>query len=166
MWLAFQSLNRNSQRTLRAQCLRFISPKDNLYWIEAASFFACSILRVLPFWVWTFCCCWYIDFPSNFPSWSVMWLTTIYRYTIYTPIMLTIAHTDRGRPTLKHDQRFRHGLVRNLQQKLFYLFYSAPSLHLWKSVARVNASAGVLALNIIGYKVVRYCVRRRKMHSY
>ena len=29
--------------------------------------------------------------------------------------MLTIAHADRGRPTLKDDERFRNGLVRDLK---------------------------------------------------
>ena len=79
---------------------------------------ACSILRVLPFGVWTFCCCWHIGFPSDFPSWSVMWLTIVYWFIIYTLIMLTTAHADRGRPTLKDDERFRQVLVRDLQDKL------------------------------------------------
>ena len=30
---------------------------------------------------------------------------------LYTLTMLTIAHADRGRPTLKDDERFRNGLV-------------------------------------------------------
>ena len=30
--------------------------------------------------------------------------------------MLTIAHADRGRPTLKDDERFRNGLVRDLNE--------------------------------------------------
>ena len=42
----------------------------------------------------------------------VMWLTTVYRFIVYTLIILTTAHHDRGRPTLKDDERFRHGLVR------------------------------------------------------
>ena len=32
--------------------------------------------------------------------------------------MLTTAHADRGRPTLKDDERFRQVLVRDLQDKL------------------------------------------------
>ena len=31
--------------------------------------------------------------------------------------MLTIAHADRGRPTLKDDERFRKGLVRDLDNR-------------------------------------------------
>ena len=59
----------------------------------------------------------------------VMWLTTVYRFIIYTLIMLTTAHVDRGRPTLKDDERFRHGLIHNLQEKLFItvLLCTAPT---------------------------------------
>ena len=32
--------------------------------------------------------------------------------------MLTIAHADRGRPTLKDDQRFQNGLVPNLKIRI------------------------------------------------
>ena len=39
-----QNLNRNSQRTLRAQYLRFISPKDNLYWIGCYNYKLFQIL--------------------------------------------------------------------------------------------------------------------------
>ena len=35
-----------------------------------------------------------------------MWLASI--LVIYTLTMLTISHADRGRPTLKDDERFRN----------------------------------------------------------
>ena len=44
--------------------------------------------------------------------WSVMSLASI--VVLYTLTMLTIAHADRCRPTLKDDERFRNGLVRDL----------------------------------------------------
>ena len=48
----------------------------------------------------------------------VMWLgkTLIGILVINTLIMLTIAHADRGKPTLKDDERpFRYGLFRDLK---------------------------------------------------
>ena len=36
---------------------------------------------------------------------------------INTLTMLTIAHADRGRPTLKDDERFRNELVRDLDNR-------------------------------------------------
>ena len=42
-----------------------------------------------------------------------MWLASI--LVINTLTMLTIAYADRGRPTLKDDERFRNGLVRDLK---------------------------------------------------
>ena len=43
--------------------------------------------------------------------------------------MLTTAHVDRGGPTLKDDERYRHVLVRDLQEKLFItvLLCTAPT---------------------------------------
>ena len=45
-----------------------------------------------------------------------MWLTTV--LILNTLTMLTTAHADRGRPTLKDDEHFRNGLVRDLKEKL------------------------------------------------
>ena len=48
----------------------------------------------------------------------VMWLekTLIGILVINTLTMLTIARADRGKPTLKHDERtFRYGLFRDLK---------------------------------------------------
>ena len=48
----------------------------------------------------------------------VMWLgkTLIGILVINTLTMLTIAHADRGKPTLKDDERpFRYGLFRDLK---------------------------------------------------
>ena len=45
-----------------------------------------------------------------------MWLTTVLIVNMLT--MLKIAHVDRGRPTLKDDELFRNGLVRDLKEKL------------------------------------------------
>ena len=42
-----------------------------------------------------------------------MWLASI--LVINTLTMLTIAFADRGRPTLKDDERFGNGLVRDLK---------------------------------------------------
>ena len=113
-----QSINQTTNQTT-------IALRSNWH-CEAASLFGYSILRVLPFGVGSFCCCWYLVFPSDFPSWSVMWLTTVYRFIIYTFIMLTTAHADRGRPTLKDDKRFQHGLVRDLQE-LFITVLLCPT---------------------------------------
>ena len=46
----------------------------------------------------------------------VMWLASI--LFLYTLTMLTIAHADRSRSTLKDDERFRNGLVCDLKEKL------------------------------------------------
>ena len=40
--------------------------------------------------------------------------------------MITTAHAARSRPTLKDDERFRHGLVRDLQEKLFITVLLCP----------------------------------------
>ena len=45
-----------------------------------------------------------------------MWLITL--LIVYMLIMLTTAHADRGRPTLKDDEQFRNGLVCDLNLKL------------------------------------------------
>ena len=42
-----------------------------------------------------------------------MWLTTVLIVNMLT--MLTTAHADRGRPTLKDDESFQNGLVRDLK---------------------------------------------------
>ena len=47
--------------------------------------------------------------------WSVMWSTTV--LMVNTLTMLTIAHADRGKPTLKDDERFRNGLVSDLDNR-------------------------------------------------
>ena len=38
-------------------------------------------------------------------------------FLLNTLTMLTIAHADRSRPTLKHDERFRNGLVCDLDNR-------------------------------------------------
>ena len=92
------------------------------------------------------CCCWYIGFLGDFHNWSVMWLTTVYRFIIYALMMLTIAPAERGRTTLKDDERFpaRVG-PRSPKETVNNRFTdSSLPLHLWKSVAWVNAWAGFL----------------------
>ena len=43
----------------------------------------------------------------------VVWLATV--LILNTLIMVAIAHADRGTSTLKDDERFRNGLVRDLK---------------------------------------------------
>ena len=44
---------------------------------------------------------------------------------LYTLTMFTIAHADRGRPTLKDDERFRNGLVRDLNENAKTIYMNA-----------------------------------------
>ena len=47
----------------------------------------------------------------------MMWLASA--LTITTLTMLTTAHADRGRPTLKDDERFRNRIRDNFQTQQF-----------------------------------------------
>ena len=51
---------------------------------------------------------------------------------LYTLTMLTISHADRGRPTLKDGERFRNGLVRDLNEltKNVKLLMNAKSIYM------------------------------------
>ena len=62
---------------------------------------------------------------------------------LYTLTMLTIAHADRGRPTLKDDERFRNGLVRDLNE-----FTMNAKLFMYANSIYMNAKRTKLNTNI------------------
>ena len=71
------------------------------------------------------------DCQNILNCWSVMWLASI--LIIYTLTMLTIAHADRGRPTLKDDERFRNRM--DLTSKRYSTSIKTKKVHLsWCSV--------------------------------
>ena len=73
--------------------------------------------------------------------WSVMSLASV--VVLYMLTMLTITHADRSRPTLKDDERFRNGLVCDLNEFTMNakLFMNAKSIYM-------NAKRTKLNLNI------------------
>ena len=56
--------------------------------------------------------------------------------------MLTTAHADRGRPTLKDDERFRNGLVRDLNEFTMNakLFMNAKSIYMNAKRTKLNTN--------------------------
>ena len=56
--------------------------------------------------------------------------------------MPTIAHADRGRPTLKDDERFRNGLVSDLGMKL-KTFCSTCSKTMSPTISYTNSALNV-----------------------
>ena len=64
--------------------------------------------------------------------------------------MLTIAHADRGRPTLKDDERFRNGLVRDLNEFTMNAKLSmyAKSIYMNAKSIYMNAKRTKLNTNI------------------
>ena len=61
---------------------------------------------------------------------------------LYTLTMLTTAHADRGRPTLKDDERFRNGLVRDLNEFTMNakLFMNAKSIYTNAKRTKLNTN--------------------------
>ena len=61
---------------------------------------------------------------------------------LYTLTMLTIAHADRGRPTLKDDEWFRNGLVRDLNEFTMNakLFMYAKSIYMNAKRTKLNTN--------------------------
>ena len=64
--------------------------------------------------------------------------------------MLTIAHADRGRLTLKDDERFRNGLVRDLDNRTLMCTRSNLCLH-------VLLNRSNLCLNVLLNCAEKYC---------
>ena len=71
---------------------------------------------------------------------------------LYTLTILTIVHADRGRPicTLKDDERFRNGLVRDLNEFIMNakLFMYAKSIYMNAKCIYMNAKRTKLNTNI------------------
>ena len=70
-----------------------------------------------------------------------MWLANI--LILYTLTMLTIAHADRSRPTLKDDERFRNVLVYDLEMKLKTLLCSTCSKTISRTISYTNSPLNV-----------------------
>ena len=70
-----------------------------------------------------------------------MWMASI--LILYTLTMLTIAHADRSRPTLKDDERFRNGLVCDLEMKLKTLLCSTCSKTISRAISYTNSPLNV-----------------------
>ena len=71
----------------------------------------------------------------------VMWMASI--LILYTLTMLTIAHVDRSRPTIKDDERFRNGLVWDLEMKLKTLLCSTCSKTISRTISYTNSPLNV-----------------------
>ena len=59
---------------------------------------------------------------------------------LYTLTMFTIAHADRGRPTLKDDERFRNGLVRDLNENAKTIYMNAKSIYMNSKRIKLNTN--------------------------
>ena len=74
-----------------------------------------------------------------------MWLITV--LIVYMLTMLTTAHADRGRSTLKDDEQFRNGLVRDLKflKEKLKLFNTKFKTILYKTEYCLNVSLNCTA---------------------
>ena len=70
-----------------------------------------------------------------------MWMASI--LILYTLTVLTIAHVDRSRPTIKDDERFRNGLVCDLEMKLKTLLCSTCSKTISRTISYTNSPLNV-----------------------
>ena len=61
----------------------------------------------------------------------------------YTLTMLTIAHADRGRPTLKDDERFRNGLVRDLNENTKTIYMNAKTIYMNSKRKKLNRNTSI-----------------------
>ena len=57
--------------------------------------------------------------------------------------MLTIAHADRGRPTLKDDERFRNGLVRDLNENTKTIYMNAKTIYMNSKRKKLNRNTSI-----------------------
>ena len=72
---------------------------------------------------------------------SVMSLASI--VVFYTLTMDTIAHADRGRPTLKDDERFRNGLFRDLNENAKIIYMNAKTIYMNSKRKKLNRNTSI-----------------------